>query len=50
MADTTGTLDLKQRQQIHESAHRLHGEFAGVFAQETIERVLYDSLDTHPYS
>lgn len=41
----TDTLDLQQRQQIHECAHRLHGQFAGVFAEETIERVLYDSLD-----
>jgi arsenate reductase (thioredoxin) len=41
----TDTLDLQQRQHIHDSARRLHGEFAGVFAEESIERVLYDSLD-----
>ena len=46
----TDTLDLQQRQQIHDSAHRLHGEFAGVFAEETIERVLYDSLDKLTHS
>ncbi len=46
----TDTLDLQQRQHIHDSARRLHGEFAGVFAEESIERVLYDSLDKLAHS
>ena len=38
------TTELQQRQQIEASAARLHDEFEGVFAAETIERMLADSL------
>lgn len=40
----TDTLDLRQRDQIQDAAKRLRGEFSGVFAVETIERVLHDSM------
>ncbi|MBA2319236.1 MAG: arsenate reductase ArsC [Euzebyales bacterium] len=39
------TLSLQQRRQVYEGAVRLHREFAGVFSEETIERLLADSLD-----
>ena len=38
-------LDLDQRAQVHDAARRLRAEFAGVFGEETIERVLHDSLE-----
>jgi arsenate reductase (thioredoxin) len=38
-------LSLEKRHALHEGAVRLHREFAGTFAEETIERLLADSLD-----
>ncbi len=38
-------LDLQLRQHIQAAAENLRGEFAGVFATETIERLLFDSID-----
>jgi arsenate reductase (thioredoxin) len=43
--DTPGTLSLDQRQQLAETAARIHRDFAGVFNEETIERLLADSYD-----
>jgi len=40
----TATLTLEQRTLIHNAAVRLHGEFAGVFSEETVEGILADSL------
>lgn len=40
----TDTLTLEQRTLVHNSAVRLHGEFAGVFSEETVEYILADSL------
>jgi arsenate reductase len=38
-------IDLTERDCLHQAASRLRGEFSGVFAVETIERVLSDSLE-----
>ncbi|CAN5869838.1 hypothetical protein BH20ACT7_BH20ACT7_00310 [soil metagenome] len=40
----TDILTLEQRTLVHNSAVRLHGEFAGVFSEETVEYILADSL------
>ena len=43
MNDTT--LDLQLRQQIQAAAEKLRGDFSGVFSTETIERLLFDSIE-----
>jgi arsenate reductase (thioredoxin) len=40
----TDAMSLEKRHAIHEGAVRLHREFAGVFGEETIEKLLADSL------
>lgn len=40
----TEPLTLEQRSQVHHAAVRLHGEFAGIFSEQTIEGVLADIL------
>lgn len=45
MIDSRGQLDLELRAHIQEAAARLQLEFVGVFALETIERMLHDSLE-----
>lgn len=39
------TLDTGQIQQLEEAAERLHRDFEGIFARETIQKFMEDSLD-----